>query len=120
MQAAESTHQPLSATTDLERKLALVICFLYTVLVNAALRMFVWPRIPAEGLPLLCVVIGTRVALGLPSLRMYQSLTKNRPVDYHMQVLIWLLPTALIDTLLGSCYGRCAANTLTAGFCRAL
>lgn len=95
--------------TPLERRLSLWCCFLSVLVLNAMLRIFVWPRV--SGSPyLIFVVIGARIVVGVSWVRLYQRLTGEECIDPLVQTAVGFLPTILVDLALGGCYRSCSVK----------
>ncbi|KAK4038165.1 hypothetical protein C8A01DRAFT_37936 [Parachaetomium inaequale] len=74
------TAGPGPGCNPLERRLTSWCCFLSVLLLNALLRIFVWPLV--SGSPyLILVVLGTRIAVGVSWIRLYQYLTGEETLD---------------------------------------
>ncbi|KAL2145813.1 hypothetical protein VTI28DRAFT_6110 [Corynascus sepedonium] len=84
--------------TPLERQLLLYCGFLQSLLLSAALRLFVWPHpaLVAQGGPylhyLLYVVWGARTAAGYLSSKLYRRLTGGERLGFLWQTFFGLLP----------------------------
>jgi hypothetical protein len=111
---------PLAAScTPLERRLEFWPCFFYTLVMNSLLRIFLWPYVP--GSPhLFLVVLGTRIAVGVSWVRLYQYLTGEKTLDpLVVSTAMGLLPTILVDLGLGSCYWSCGVrHFVSQGYCK--
>ncbi|KAH6851190.1 hypothetical protein B0I37DRAFT_373410 [Chaetomium sp. MPI-CAGE-AT-0009] len=103
--------------TPLERRLTSWCCFLYILVLNALLRIFVWPHV--SGSPyLILVVVGTRIVVGVSWVRLYQFLTGEQHIDPLVQAAMYL-PIILVDLGLGSCYRSCSVKGFVSqGYCK--
>ncbi|KAK3297912.1 uncharacterized protein B0H64DRAFT_393379 [Chaetomium fimeti] len=104
--------------TPLERRLASWCFFLSILVLNALLRIFIWPHV--SGSPyLIFVVVGTRMVVGLSWLRLYEFLTGEKHPDPLLLTAMGFLPTILVDLGLGSCYRSCSVRDVVArGYCK--
>ncbi|KAK4097840.1 hypothetical protein N658DRAFT_500031 [Parathielavia hyrcaniae] len=104
--------------TSLERRLASWCCFRFTLILNAILRVFVWPHV--SGSPyLILVVVGTRMGFGVSWVRLHQYLTGEQRIDPLVATVVWFLSTIIVDLALGSSYRSYSVKDWVAqGYCK--
>lgn len=109
---------PTAGCTPLERRLTFCCCFLSTLVLNALLRVFLWPYV--SGSPyLIFVVTGTRIVVGVSLVKLHRYLTGEERVDFLAQTAVEILPIILVDLGLGSCYRDCSVRHLVSqGYCK--
>ncbi len=115
--AAPPPAAPNSADcTPLQRRLSHWCCFLSVLVLNAVLRIFVWPHV-SDTPYLVFVVIGTRIIVGVSWVRLHQHLTGEEYINPLVQTAVGFLPTVLVDLALGSCYRSCSVRWATQAYC---
>ncbi|KAK3290637.1 uncharacterized protein B0H64DRAFT_411751 [Chaetomium fimeti] len=101
---------PAVGCTPLERRLTFWCCFVYTVLVNILLRVFLWPQFSSSSHSAMQFMIYTvRAVVAVSADSFHKSLTRETAMHPHvlLQATFNLLPGFLVDYVLGSCYWGC-------------
>ncbi|KAK3339731.1 hypothetical protein B0T25DRAFT_574626 [Lasiosphaeria hispida] len=106
--------------TPLERNLCLALLFVTGILLNAALRLFLWPRIESvvtPHAPLAVAVILTRIPIAVLGVRLHQRILGERWLGEPLSSAVIFLPTILVDLALGSCYYSCGVGQVASAYC---
>ncbi|KAK4121633.1 hypothetical protein N657DRAFT_647817 [Parathielavia appendiculata] len=108
----------LASCTSLERRLASWCYFLSTLVLNAVLRMFVWPHV--SGSPyLILVVIGTRIVVGVSWVRLHPYLTGEERIGPLFTPRLGFYPLPLSILCLGAAIENAGSkNWVAQGYCK--
>ncbi|KAK0704460.1 hypothetical protein B0H67DRAFT_648894 [Lasiosphaeris hirsuta] len=91
-------------------ELCLALLFVTGILLNAGVRLFLWPRI--ESLvrlyaPLAVAVVATRIPIAVLTVRLHQRILGEKWLAEPLSSAVIFAPTILVDLVLGSCYFSC-------------
>ncbi|KAH6640211.1 hypothetical protein F5144DRAFT_88214 [Chaetomium tenue] len=100
---------PAASCTPLERRLVAWCCFLYTVILNILLRIFVLPHVSGSTL-LGCIAPVTRILASIFSLTLHEYLTGEESINPWVRGAINILPIILVDYVFGGCDRSCGAK----------